>query len=267
MSTLAAGQYFGAVLQNRECAGAVLSEVRHSHPKKLPVHSHDLAFLCLLLDGSYSERFGGSSLEYRPFTVAFHPPGFRHRDEIGNSGGRFFCVQARPSILSLFAEEFTALDSTPDLRGGDTLWLTLRLFQEHRADAPALVLESLAVEALAAALRVRSHSETGIPHWLKRVTARLHDEFAFSLSLEDLARETRVHPVHLARAFRRYHGQTPGEYQRRLRLRFACEELRKPSCDLAALSHDAGFTDQSHFTRVFKERLGLTPGAFRRLYR
>jgi hypothetical protein len=93
MSNLAAGQYYGDDVHDRERRGTVLSELRHTKPKKLPAHRHELAFLCLLLEGVYSEQFGRRCIEYRPFTVAFHLPGFFHSDEIGAAGGRFFCVQ------------------------------------------------------------------------------------------------------------------------------------------------------------------------------
>ena len=267
MSTLAAGQYFGNILRDQATSAVVLSELRHSEPKRLPAHSHELSFLCLLLEGDYVEEFGRRRLEYRPFTVAFHPPGFHHRDEIGPSGGRFFCVQARPALLSMMSEESRALDSTPDLRGGDVLWLTLRLHREHSSATSSLAVESLALEAFAAALHLRTIVESCAPFWLRRVVARLHDEFTCPLTLDELARDAGVHPVHLARTFRRFCGQTPGDYQRRLRLQFVCVQLGKPACDLAALSAEAGFTDQSHLTRAFKQRLGLTPGAFRRSYR
>ncbi len=34
---------------------------------------------------------------------------------------------------------------------------------------------------------------------------------------------------------------------------------------LAEISHSAGFSDQSHFTRFFKRQTGITPGAYRRM--
>ncbi|WP_323183165.1 helix-turn-helix domain-containing protein [Paraburkholderia sp. CNPSo 3076] len=50
---------------------------------------------------------------------------------------------------------------------------------------------------------------------------------------------------------------------RQLRLDFACTELTRGRLSLAAIAEAAGFADQSHFTRVFRRRMGLTPGAYR----
>jgi AraC family transcriptional regulator len=72
-----------------------------------------------------------------------------------------------------------------------------------------------------------------------------------------------VHPFHLSRVFRQHYHQTVGEYVHRLRVHFACGELKSDEARLAEVALAAGFADQSHFTRVFKQVTGMTPGAFR----
>ena len=89
-------------------------------------------------------------------------------------------------------------------------------------------------------------------------------EFREHLRMGDLARDAGVHPVHLARVFRKLEKRTPGEYQQRLQLRAACELLRDPEWPLAAIAAECGFADQSHFTRVFRRMAATTPGQFRR---
>jgi AraC-like DNA-binding protein len=79
-----------------------------------------------------------------------------------------------------------------------------------------------------------------------------------------LAREVGVHPVALARAFRARFGSTPGAYLRQLRLAWSVSELTDGTRSIAEIAVEAGFADQSHFTRVFRRACGETPGAFRR---
>ena len=71
-----------------------------------------------------------------------------------------------------------------------------------------------------------------------------------------------MHPVHLARTFRRVYQTTFAAYVRDLRIECARRELagRAPLSDIAAL---AGFADQSHFSRLFKQHTGLTPSEYR----
>jgi len=82
-------------------------------------------------------------------------------------------------------------------------------------------------------------------------------------SLAEVAAELDVAPVRLARAFRRAFGESPGDYVRRERIRIACERLATSDVGLAALAAELGFVDQSHFTRVFRRELGVTPGSWR----
>ena len=73
-----------------------------------------------------------------------------------------------------------------------------------------------------------------------------------------------VHPVTLARAFRRTFGCTIGEYLRRLRIERAAEQLATGTQPLAEIALAAGFADQSHFSNVFRRRVGMSPSAYRR---
>ena len=69
--------------------------------------------------------------------------------------------------------------------------------------------------------------------------------------------------MHLARAFRKHFGCTPGEYVRHLRIEFASRELSKSDTPLVEIALAAGFAHQSHFSRIFKRQTGMTPSAFR----
>ena len=101
------------------------------------------------------------------------------------------------------------------------------------------------------------------PAWFGRVKERLHEDFREPLRMRDLAREAGIHPVHLARVFRKIERRTPGEYQQRLQVRAACELLRDREWPLAAIAAECGFADQSHLTRVFRRMAGTTPARFR----
>jgi AraC family transcriptional regulator len=76
-----------------------------------------------------------------------------------------------------------------------------------------------------------------------------------------------VHPVTLARAFRRAFGCTVGEYVRRLRIERAARQLADSDLSLAEIALGAGFSDQSHFSNLFRRHTGLSPFQFRRAIR
>jgi len=146
-------------------------------------------------------------------------------------------------------------------------WLAIRLYREHKQmDACSmLTIEGLVLEMLAIVGRMKNIREQQGPPWFARAMELLNDEFRNNLRVQDIANEIGVHPFHLSRVFRTVHRQTIGEYVQKLRVTYACKQLTLPETDLVSVALSAGFADQSHFTRVFKNVTGLTPGAFRQM--
>jgi AraC-like DNA-binding protein len=74
-------------------------------------------------------------------------------------------------------------------------------------------------------------------------------------------------PGRFVRAFRIATGMPPHRWLRQFRVERAKELLFGSRLSLAQIAYDCGFSDQSHFTRVFSTAVGKTPGAWRRLRR
>ncbi|MCO6510642.1 MAG: helix-turn-helix transcriptional regulator [Aridibacter famidurans] len=261
---LTPGQFYGSVAEKRSVSSSIISEVIHNSAKRLPSHSHELAFFCLLLDGSYSESLGRRSFFYRPFSILWHPSGIEHKDEIGSKGGKFFGIEIRNSGLDTL-REIANVPSHFHERGTPLVWLACRLYHEFRNWQPCseLVAEGITLEMLGRSARKQTAPQKRPPAWLRRVVEKLDAEFRESPSSSELAVEAGVHPVHLAAVFRRFKGETVGEYVQARRIEFACALLQEKEMPLADIAVDSGFSDQSHFTRVFRRFTGMTPGSFR----
>lgn len=106
-------------------------------------------------------------------------------------------------------------------------------------------------------------SDHRFPQWLERVRNILEQRFAEPFKLSEIAAEAGVHPVHLAREFRKHYGSSVGEYLRRVRIEYACRELLGSNAAVTNIAFAAGFADQSHFSRTFKRLCGTTPGKYR----
>jgi AraC family transcriptional regulator len=131
-----------------------------------------------------------------------------------------------------------------------------------------LAVEALLLEAAVEIARQRIRSVDQIaPGWLKRAKVLIHEEHSRNLSLAEIGAAAGVHPVHLARAFRRYFKCTVAEYVRRIRIGAACHELEATDAAIVQIAVDLGFADQSHFTKTFKRITGMTPGGYRQLVR
>lgn len=263
-ANLKTGQFYGATQRRTEAAGLVLSEVTHLYGRKLPEHTHQSAYFGLLLDGGYMERFTQRTTEYGPFTLGFHPPEFTHTDEIGACGSRMFCLEVRDEFWSKVREYLTAPRFTPDLCGVETTWLAVRLYRQFRAGIlDAFQMEEICAEMVERCGQASVSRECSSPAWLARAMELLLGSFRSPLTLDGIAREIDVHPIHLSRVFRKKYGCTMGDYVNRLRVQFACAEMSRGWPVLNELALVAGFADQSHMGRVFKSTVGETPAKFR----
>ena len=128
-----------------------------------------------------------------------------------------------------------------------------------------LDIESRAV-ALAFSIVKFSSSTPRDLRSLQRAREYVHAHFSENLTLARVARAAGVHPVYLGQIFRQEFGETLGEYLNRIRVRAAAAMLANSDLPLTAVAVDLGFYDQSHFTRVFRQLTGATPGTFRNEY-
>jgi AraC family transcriptional regulator len=268
MSThLPTGQYLGSTIARTECRGAVLTEVRHPVPHALPAHSHESAYFCLLLGGHYVEEIGRTRLDYARFSVGFHPAGLFHRDRIGEDGARFFLIAVPGSWAARWAGQFDAsLHARPRLLSHDAAVAAARLWGWQRRN---LLTSNLAdetlCELLGEAADLTTPREAHRPAWIGRCLEMVHSSIDEPIAIVDLAAALDLHPVYLAREFRRRFGRTIGEYARRLRINAGCELLLDSHRSLADIALATGFADQSHFTRVFTAAIGCGPGTYRSL--
>jgi AraC family transcriptional regulator len=237
----------------------------------MPRHSHELAYLSLVLRGSYTETIGHKELLGKPSALVAHPPAQAHAVDFHASDVRIFRTEIRPRWLERLRDWPAVFEGPACFDAHATTYLALRLYKEFRApdQFSTLAVEGILLELLAEISRHRKRrfSSKRVPRWLERAREMLHEQTSNSPSLAELASEAGVHPVHLAREFRKFYHASVGEYVRRLRVESACREMAATDLPLSQIAANAGFYDQSHFSRAFKQQTGLTPAAYRSLVR
>lgn len=262
---LRSGEFLGTAASKRCAHGLVLADVHYPAGARLPRHTHERPYFCLILSGGYTERYSRRSRFCRPEMLVYHPAGEQHTQEFHDSAVVSLNVEIGPEWLGRMRDFGIALDQPMEARGGRPVALAARIFEElkHDDDDSALAIQCLVSETLAAITPDKAVVERRAPKWLGWAREFLNDSIAESVSLTDVADEVGVHPVHLAAVFRRFQGCSVGEYVRRQRVELARQKLASAKCSLAQIASEAGFTDQSHFTRTFKRLMGVTPGRYR----
>jgi AraC family transcriptional regulator len=265
---LPAGQYFGDVSRAAPASAFSASQIVHSQARVLPLHGHEPAYFSLLVRGHYRERSGRRELDYRPFQVAFHPPGTWHRDEVGEVGASFFCLEVDSAFLAL--SDVPGLSQAPNAPRFLEARATVLSARAH-AERAAGHLSPLALEeygwdllGMASPVTTMASLETQSPVWVRRSLEMIHASIERGLTIAAIAREVDLHPVYVARAFRQRFGRTVAQHLEHLRLEAACR-LLMTDASLADIASRTGFADQSHLTRTFTRRIGVPPGRYRRV--
>jgi AraC-like DNA-binding protein len=102
------------------------------------------------------------------------------------------------------------------------------------------------------------------PSQEQKAKALLSVDLTQEPSIPDVAVACGLPPGRFVRAFRLATGMPPHRWLRQFRVARAQELLFGSPLSLAQIAYDCGFSDQSHFTRVFATAVGITPGAWRR---
>jgi AraC family transcriptional regulator len=227
----------------------------------------DRGYLVIVLEGAFSKRFPDSAASFSRDSFATMPAGARHTTEFGRVVTQVIVMRASSAEAEPLIEPLIQgrrLVKAPSVSAIG--WRLAGELRETDASWP-LAAEGHVLQLLAAAKREeerpRGPTRNG---WLSDVRDLLHARTPRHLSLSELATAADVHPVHLARTFRREYGVTVAEYARNLRLEWAARQLAGEG-PLAQIAAEAGFADQSHFTRAFRRYAGVTPGRYRRLVR
>ena len=250
----------------REVAGFVLEDVDYAPRASLPPHSHVTAYMSLLLQGSYHERIDRTRRPFQPDTILLHPAGETHSNEVSRLGARIFCIEFTSIGLQRLGVHNVDLARREEQRGGPAARLGHQLYQQFRLvdTVSTLALEGLIFQVLAKLLYPEpAGKDSQESPWMNKVVAFVHANYRNPVSLAKSAQAGGVHPGHLARSFRRVHGSTLGEYVRRLRIEEACKRLIMTDLKITEVGLECGFSDHSHFSRVFRRHLGTSPSRFR----
>jgi AraC family transcriptional regulator len=254
----------GAHAVKAVAGGFGLQRLRFQAGHRIPWFDPPWAYIAIVLDGCMQKTFSTTSWSLTRDSFATLACGAGHRTDFDVKATHVLTIYPTSEESAPLFAHF--LSEPRQISAPAAATLARRIDREIRAPdaSSALAAEGLILQILALGER-----ESAAPRgtaWLSLVVEILRDRIPHAPSLSELAAEVGVHPGHLARAFRQAHGVTVCEYSRALRLEWAAAQL-EGDAPLAQVALEAGFADQSHFTRAFRRHLGVTPGRYRELLR
>jgi transcriptional regulator GlxA family with amidase domain len=103
------------------------------------------------------------------------------------------------------------------------------------------------------------------PWRLSRVLVLLDVSLASAIKVKDLAAAACLSESRFSQAFRCTLGEPPAAHLRRRRVELAQQLMLSTEKSLAEIACECGLADQSHLTKLFRQLVGITPAAWRRL--
>ena len=262
------GKFVGAPVRARTFEGISIAENTYTAGLRVPAHAHDAPLLSLVLQGSATEEIGSRSRELGAQSLLY-TPSFETHGHRFLTPGRWLNIQFTAGWFARVGAGEAVLPTVPQLVGGPAINWASRVGAELREpDAVSrLAIDGALLLLITEISRLPEPGERRRPRWLSVVEDAIETSPAEPPSMSDLAALAGVHASHLLRTFRRHHGMTVANYARRRRIERARAEIATSTRPLAMIALDAGFSDQSHFTRVFRAAFGETPGQYARSLR
>ncbi len=156
-----------------------------------------------------------------------------------------------PSVVVVLLRDLPALEKLASTR-------VMRTARSDRSPADPRGAAACTTQALKGGLPPRA---------LRRVCEHVRDRLDGRITHRELAAIAGLSESHFSRAFKRSVGMSAHRYISRRRVESAAELIAETDQPLSEIALAVGFSDQSHFTRVFHRLTGETPGAFRRRHR
>lgn len=258
----------GQTLRWRRVSGLTLAEVEFAPFERIHRDAHTNHRFVLVVRGMLTEIRGDEPTPRLPSTLLFRRAHEARTYHAGPKGAVCLVVDIEQSWFARARHHGALLTRSAEFQGGLVLHLAQRLHGEFRLrdEVSRLAIESLVMGVLAEASRqamTERRSRAFAPVWVAQARAFIDAHFAERLALATLAAVVGVHPVHLARTFRRVYHTTVGAYVRETRIDFARRQLIGTVAPISAIAVEAGFCDQSHFCRLFRRHFGMSPAEYR----
>ena len=242
---------------------------RASHVFEIDLHTHDVYELYVNLSGDVSFLVENQLYTLSRGEVVLTRPGQQHHcvyrsDAVHQLFWILFDAGKNPEIAAFVEREIgTGCIRMTDAGREEFIDLCGELMREDASDALRWGHFWRMLMLLRAGAAHRQPEEAHLPEDLARILACIESHITEPLQVRDIARTLYISESTIQRRFLAYLGMKPAAYLRSKKLELAAKLLREGASVLDA-GLGTGFSDNSHFIRIFKERYGVTPLAYRK---
>ena len=252
----------------------------YSETERFRPHYHDYCEIFLVLSGGARHLVGQEEFPLQPRQLVFVRPSDTH-DYISDGGGYSmlnitFTMETLQGMFAFLGDGFPAA-ALMNARIPPQVMLSQQAVETFNARMAAVqAIDADDVEARKTALRILlfevfSRHFNGfvgdgnaVPHWLETACDQMRRDGSFVDGSEALFALTDRSREHVCRCMKKYMGITVSEFVSQLRLRYIASMLRSSNLSVSQIVFESGFGYLSWAARLFKEKYGMTMGAYRK---
>jgi len=266
MKHLHTGQFHGQTNQTIHLEGITLTDTEYTHDK-VDWHYHENAYFTFILQGKVIEGNKKEVYNCDAGSLLFHNWQEPHYNIKPEGFTRGFHIELQQSWFDSLDFSLGKLVGSMNLSNPALKLVLYKIFRETKMEDmnTSLSVQTLLLQLLGQMLQDNIVASNQKPLWVNQIKEMLHDRFWDKLTLTELSTDLGIHPVHLSRDFVKYFHCNMGEYIRKLKVEKSLSLLSQKSKSLSDITFDCGFSDQSHFSRCFRETNGINPLEYRRL--
>ena len=184
------------------------------------------------------------------------------RHDIAKESAGLWAISAGLSYN--ITDDYKLLESGMAIYDALYSWATHLYKQNHLQNSP---FEKMLHEVYHKFLKDKKATKKKAPAWVKDLKAMIQDQIdtQFTFDLKKISNDLELNPSYLSREFSKYFDDLNfGDYVRKLRIEKAITLIQNSTYTLTEIAYMTGFSDQSHFTRIFKQNTGKNPSSYRK---
>ncbi|WP_323789651.1 AraC family transcriptional regulator [Psychroserpens sp.] len=263
MKILSKGEYYGIMKSEHNYNGVILSEYNYL-TQQTDWHYHENPYLMYVLQGNLYDNNKRKQTACTTGSLFFYNWDEPHFNSKHSNFAKGFHIEFerqwfKDKQLDLNLWEGSRLINNPNLHH-----VLAKLYFEFKChdDYSQVSTELLLFQFCEGIDSIQFTNTLDEPKWIHKLKEVLHQTNK-NLSLESLSKELGVHPAHISRAVPKYLKTTLGDYIRQIKVKNSMSYMMNPSLSLTDITYMCGFSDQSHFIRLFKMYIGMTPNQYR----
>ncbi|MGN0467706.1 MAG: AraC family transcriptional regulator [Acutalibacteraceae bacterium] len=242
------------------------------------LHSHNFCEIFIITDGEAVHELNGEKELLSKGTIHFIKPEDTHRIKASKEKGCVhmnlcICLDRLKKILealSIDEREFFKKGVFKTVLTADELDFfkkraeRINLMKFDGEPDSTIAVSELIIQAIIILYSSKNNLSSEYPDWFANILEKIHSPEFLSCTAADIYALGNFSAPAMIEYFKKYTGHTVSQYLKTVKIQNAKSLLKSTDLSIVEISNMLGYTSLSHFNRLFKEKTGMTPAAYRK---